>query len=253
MVSIDDAIIQKENELEAFLVSLNNPSINQLTADLKSLRRSREILASLNNGHSPSQETNNVEQVIVDKDEIKEQNLTRFYTPLTVGDAVAELLKESNKPLPLSYLYDEVVKLGLTPSRKSFRALLTKDRRKRFAALDNGLFKLNDNAVKNPASSNGVGNNILASLGFSLKGAILELLPELKGEFSRPEVSNLLAERYPQVAPYIQKASVSTTLQVLVKEGLIRETYKGYGSDPKRYEVIKTLGEAMRHTSLMRV
>lgn len=233
MIEIDYAIKQKESELEAYLIRLNNPNINQILDDLKSLRRSQEIL---NQFETPPHNPPPSNQIVHKNEEIVNKNGNN-QPPVyaTVGDAAAGILKEAGKPLSLDHLYKEIEKLGLHSSRSSFRTLLVKDRRKRFNAVGNGNVSLSET----PDTESFEGNNRrrLANLGFSLKDAVKKVLPELKGEFTRPDVSILVQEQNPDVAEMIQKASVSSTLQSLVKDGLLIETYEGHGSDPKRYRV----------------
>lgn len=261
MFEIDNAIKQKEQEFELFLIRLNNPELNQILDDLRTLRRSREIINKLDNHPTQSdtvahQLTHEESEIIAEKPkaEVKEAE-----TPApngdapkygSVGDAAAGMLKEANKPLPLDFLYRAIEKLGLHSKRKSFRALIAKDRRNRFVMQAKGLVALNPNLDAD--AFEGSNRRRLANLGFNLKEATIKILPELmvKGEFSRPDASTLLTEQNPQVAEFIQKASVSATLQSLVKDGYLEETYAGFGSEPKKYKVIK-LPEAPAQANLI--
>lgn len=74
--------------------------------------------------------------------------------------------------------------------------------------------------------------------GFSLTESIIALLPEIEGEISQPVIYDKLVAKYPEVAPFIQRASIATTLGKLEGRGFLEVTDKGYGSQPRLYKRI---------------
>ncbi len=232
---IDRHIAEKERQLDEYLSSLNDPRLRQMLSDLSALRRTKEIVAgativtplppvapsasAVRNGHS-------VPPGVV-----------------TQGDAVVEMMSTTERPMHINEIMQELeLHYQIKPKNKqSLLSNIRKDRQNRFKSRGGGFWTLRDKHVIQPASESaptrsGNGVSPFARAGFSLVGAIKELLPHLHGEFSQPIVYNKLREKHPEVAEYIQKASVATTLRKLELDGLIEITYQGYGSEPRRYK-----------------
>jgi|GEM_PF-4480373 len=230
MNTIEQILTHKERELEDYLARLEDPTLRQLLSDIASLKRAKELLASASpaapshaagqNGHSPTSATPT--------------------TVISQGDATEEILRKAGKSLSVEDVLKEFSQYGMTPQRENLISALRKDRRKRFSVI-NGVvsFRGNQAPPSNGHSATSLPNastSALARMGFSLIGSIKELLPQLNGEFSQPIVYKMLRERNPEVASLIQKASVATTLRKLQEDGLIEVTYKGFGSEPRRYK-----------------
>ncbi len=228
MIDINDAIANKEHELFCFLAKIRMPALDKIMADLNALRTTKAILAEMER-----QSRNPVNAVAAPSEDV---SVTKPEMPAepygTMGDAAARILWEAGKAMTIKDIYAGVQASGFDPNRKSFRSLLAKDRRGRFTMLGGGKVKLSDGVETSRPTER---RRVLAEHGFSLKNSVIDLLPELQGEFSQPIIYKRLRELNPDIAEHIQKASVSATLQSLVKDGLIRETYEGQGSDPKRY------------------
>lgn len=236
MMNIEDAIRQKEKDLWEFLATIKMPTLDKILSDLQTLKRSQNILREMDVEVSAPPV---IEKVGDNKPETAAPISPKQYA--TMGDAAVGMIKQAGKPMSLKDLHTGVLQLGFTPkTRTSFRSLLDKDRRARFEMLGGGMVGLSATAGDAVEASGGDApkRRTLAEFGFSLKQSIIDLLPQLHGEFSQPIIYTKLCELNPEVAPYIQKASISATLTVLVKDGVIRETFKGLGSDPRRYEAV---------------
>jgi hypothetical protein len=74
--------------------------------------------------------------------------------------------------------------------------------------------------------------------GFSLTESIKGLLLHIEGDITQPLIYDLLTAKYPDVAPYIQRASIATTLGKLEDRGVLKVTDPGYGSQPRVYRKV---------------
>lgn len=223
---LDQTLERMERELYAVLERSTDPKIASLLGDIKNIKATKEILsrqgaapvrASLFN---PTVTTNGHGGV----------------SPMTQGDAAAEILRKEGRPMHLSEILGQIGEYGITPTTKvNLNGILVKDRRKRFINKGKATFVLNPNARQATESK----QKPLPGLprGFSLTESIKALLPELKGEFGQPDIYRILRDGNPQAADRIQKPSISTTLTKLVKRGLIEVTEPGYGSQPRKYKV----------------
>jgi len=226
---LEQLTMQKERELDAYLSRLDDPNLRQLLADLAALRRTREMAAGL------------VLPVSVQATESNGNGSGNAVPPnaLTQGDAVAEILHKAGHPVHINQIATKLrEQYGFQNVKKpNLNSIVRKDRRNRFVSTGNGHFALRTGEAARTDTKQVPygGNSSLSNVGFSLIGAIKELVPTLQGEFSQPVVFKLLTEKYPKAAPHLQKASVATTLRKLSEDGLIEETYHGFGSDPRRY------------------
>jgi hypothetical protein len=220
MNTIEQILGHKERELEDYLARVDDPTLRQLLSDIATLRRAKELLANAPQG-TPSQAT-------------RQNGHHATVNIMSQGDATVELLNKAGHPLGVDDVLKEMPKFGLDVKKDNLISALRKDRKKRFSIINNVVSLRGAKGANSHSAANG--GPALARMGFSLTGSIKELLPQLHGEFSQPIVYKLLRERHPEVAGLIQKASVATTLRKLQDLGLIEMTYKGYGSEPRRYK-----------------
>lgn len=234
---LEQLTTQKESELEAYLSRLDDPHLRQLLADLAALKRTREIAADL---------------MLPPAVKAVEQNGNgngAASSGLTQGDAVVEMLRKTGHAL---HINDIITKLreqyGFQNVKKpNLNSILRKDRRNRFVSTGGGHFALREDTktiVDHKRVPHG-GVSPLTQMGFSLIGTVANLVSTIEGEFSQPMIHDKLAERYPDIAQHIQKASVSTTLRKLAEKGLIVETFAGLGGDPKRYRRLKSADSSL--------
>lgn len=224
---IDQALTRKEQELEDYLTRIDDPQLRQLLSDISALRRTRVLIESTPQT-APSQS--------VHSQEPNQNGHSALSGSLTQGDATVLILQKAGHPMHLNDIIREMSNYGLKPKKSSLVSNLRKDRRNRFKSMGRNTFGLRDAkaSISGKAKSN-TGDSPLSRMGFSLIGSIKSLLPKLGSEFSQPIVFKMLKELYPNAAPHIQKASVATTLRKLADDGLLEVTYKGYGSEPRRY------------------
>jgi hypothetical protein len=228
---IDQYIAQKEDQLYRKLATVTDPEIRQLVSDLNTLKRTKEILRQ---SESPEQSLPLFQN--------GNGNSAASVPQMTQGDAAVAAIKRAGRPLHVDAILKALPDFGAKASKQVLVSVLLKDRRKRFVRTAPNTFdvRASDTETHNDSSSTGLGNGQSKSrsrlpAGFSLIESIKGLLPELKGEFSQPVVYELLCNKYPEAAPWIQKASIAAMLGKLAEREFIEVTDAGFGSNPRKY------------------
>lgn len=229
---IDQYITQKEDQLYRKLATVTDPEIRQLVSDLNSLKRTKEILRQPEASVSlPLFQNGN-------------GNSAASVPQMTQGDAAIAAIKRAGKPLHVDAILRALPDFGAKATKQTLVSVLLKDRRKRFVRTAPNTFDVRPSVVDNEVDTGTINSavgiiraNSRSQLpaGFSLIESIKRLLPELNGEFSQPIVYDLLCKKYPDAAPFIQKASIAAMLGKLAERDLIEVTDKGYGSSPRKY------------------
>jgi hypothetical protein len=151
---------------------------------------------------------------------------------------VVEILESAGGPLHINKIIKEMEKYGVSTNKSRMIGIIGADRRGRFIRTGTSTFGLNPNPTPfamSPSLARKRKDHPFPA-DFSLIESIQKLLQELEGEFSQRTVFEILVERYPEAAPYIDRASIAKTLNRLKERGLIEMTYVGYGIEPRRYK-----------------
>ena len=95
----------------------------------------------------------NSETILQEQEAQKDQEVSKARHPaqkyaLSIGDAVEQIFKEVGMPLSLRELRIRAEKLGVTPSPSTFRSSISKDTKKRFERVSDGVYKLRDDVIE---------------------------------------------------------------------------------------------------------
>jgi hypothetical protein len=238
-LDIDAAIAVLQDELCQKAESVDHPEIQELARKIKHLKKTLEIASAVYLAH-PDLHHSNVLQPAFSSNGNGNGHSPAAGSPVhkSQGDMVVEILESASGPLHINKIIKEMEKYGVSTNKARMIGIIGADRRGRFIRTGTSTFGLNPDPkpfAMSPSLARKRKNHPFPT-DFSLIESIQKLLQELDGEFSQRTIFDILVERYPEAAPYIDRASIAKTLNRLKERGLIEMTYVGYGIEPRRYK-----------------
>lgn len=233
-----DALNRKLEELKlqvwVLLPEIDDPRLIHLLSKIDHLEKTKEILGV-------EMEAAGVYRASVEPESRPIPTRALALDGMTRGSAMVEILRKSPSGMHVNHIVEDLkANYSFDVSRRSAIGIMKGDTQERFKSLGRGYYAISDVYLQK-IRTNGNGYvprpafKRIKGLDITLRQAVLNVIRGIEGEFSQPDVYDLLIKTFPKAKDSILKETVSVTLNNMKKSKLLDESFAGRGRYPKLY------------------